>query len=77
MKDVAKHNTTLISMLNRSLWCLYVYSITDESSLQSLEVASLMRSFLSIFPDGFLGMLETKATLLILLYGATCCVTKP
>lgn len=30
-----------------------------------------MRSFLSIFPDGFLGMAATNATRRILLYGAT------
>lgn len=38
----------------------------------SLEVASLMRSFLKIFPDAFFGIVETNATRRTFLYGATC-----
>ena len=40
-----------------------------------LEVASLMRSLRRIFPDGFFGMEDTKATFRTLLYGATCLAT--
>lgn len=39
---------------------------------QSLEVASFIRSFLRILPDGFLGIEAMNATFRILLYGATC-----
>jgi len=45
-----------------------------KETIQSLEVASLMRSLRRILPDGFLGMEGMNATFRILLYGATCTI---
>jgi len=37
----------------------------------NLESATLLKSFLRIFPEAFLGMESTNATRLIFLYGVT------
>lgn len=76
-KGGLNYNIHVIMMDLESTLLLLLFQIHDakeatQTTSQSLEVASCMRSFLRILPDAFLGMESTNATRRILLYGATC-----